>query len=62
MLKAILLSRAEGGDINESPFKTASDGVRVVWPETEPVVFNFRLPQDHHRVALFEKIYYLNQD
>jgi hypothetical protein len=61
MLKAILVSRAEGGDINsnESPFK-GSDGIREVWPETEPVVFNFRLPMDHHRVALFEKIYYMN--
>ena len=60
MLKAVFAYR---GELNEdSPFSLANDGTKVVWPESEPVVFNFRLPHNHHRVALFEKIHYMNLD
>lgn len=37
------------------------------WPETEPVVFNIRMPEEeggsqHQRVMLFEKILYMIED
>lgn len=58
MLKAILNSN---GDVkNDSPFSLAQDGNRVVWPESEPVIFNFRLPMDNHRCLLFDKILFMN--
>lgn len=30
-----------------------------LWPDTDPVTFNFRMPTDHQRVMLFEKILYM---
>ena len=32
------------------------------WPESDPVVFNIRMPVDHQRVMLFEKILYMIED
>lgn len=39
-----------------------NEGIKEVMPESEPVVFNFRMPQDSHRIMLFDKIYFLNKD
>ena len=30
-----------------------------VWPDTDPVTFNFRMPGDHQRVMLFENLLYM---
>ena len=32
-----------------------------MWPETDPVTFNFRMPGDHQRVMLFENLLYMNE-
>lgn len=30
------------------------------WPETQPVVFNFRMPTELQKAMLFEKLHYAN--
>jgi hypothetical protein len=30
------------------------------WPETQPVVFNFRMPNELQKAMLFEKLHYAN--
>lgn len=32
------------------------------WPDLEPVVFNFRMPQEDQRLMLFDKILQMNED
>ena len=33
-----------------------------IWPETEPIIFNFRMPNDEQRFMLFEKILFMNEE
>jgi len=35
---------------------------KEAWPDSEPLVFNFRMPQDNQRFMLFEKVLQMIED
>ena len=58
MLKAILNTRGELG--NDTPFNLVHDGNTVEWSESNPVIFNIRIPINSHKTILFDKISFFN--